>query len=191
MAERGNTTTDPTPSPDASAMIGSGLVKITVGGSAVFAVLGLAASMFDGALTGAYVIVSLVEFFLGMVVFALAFLRAVDRSRTEEIGIGGLFFASGSAPRRVQLVLVGSLVLQIVVSIVVASLHLYTALAFGVLAPMWALGLTGLWVAVHGTFPERTPEPTRSGRRDAARRAHRRSSAVDGGSGAGTGESGS
>ena len=31
----------------------------------------------------------------------------------------------------------------------------------------------GLWVAAFGTFPARTPEPTRAGRRDADRRAHR------------------
>ena len=66
-----------------------------------------------------------------------------------------------------------SLSVQVVVSVLVASLHLYTALAFGVLAPMWALGFTGLWVAAYGRFPERAPEPTMAARRDAARRVHK------------------
>ena len=154
---------------------GTGILRITAAGTALFAVLGIGAAVVEGVVSGIYAVVALVEFFIGIVVFALAFFRAIDRSRTEAIGIGGLFFASGSAPRRVQVILVGSLTVQVVLSIAVASVHIYTALAFGVLAPMWALGFTGLWVAAHGTFPPRAPEPTRSGRRDAARRAHRRS----------------
>ena len=154
---------------------GTGILRATVVGTAVFVLLGFAASIFQGALTGAYVAVSLFEFFIGVVVFGLAFFRAIDRSRTEEIGIGGLFFASGSTPKRVQAILMVSLTVQVVVSIVVASLHLYTGLAFGVLAPMWALGFTGLWVAAYGTFPERTPELSRAGRREEARRVHKQS----------------
>jgi len=154
---------------------GTGILRTTIAGTVVFVVLGLAASVFQGALTGAYVALSLFEFFIGVVVFGLAFFRAIDRSRTEAIGIGGLFFASGSAPKRVQLILMVSLSVQVVMSIVVASLHLYTGLAFGVLAPMWALGFSGLWVAAYGTFPERTPELSRAGRRDEARRVHKQS----------------
>lgn len=156
-----------------SSFAGQGILRATMLGAGVFALLGVAAALAPDSLTSAYVIVSLVEFFVGIVVFALAFLRAIDRSRTEAIGIGGLFFASGSSPKRVQFVLMISLVVQVVVSIAVASFHLYTALAFGVLAPMWALGFTGLWVAAYGTFPDRTPEPTLSARRDASRRAHK------------------
>ena len=70
--------------------------------------------------------------------------------------------SSPPAPPRgpVQRALVGSLVVQCVVAVVVASVRLYSPMAFGILAPMWALGFTGLWVAAYGTFPERTPEPT-------------------------------
>ncbi len=154
---------------------GTGIVRATVVGTAVFVVVGFAAAIVQGALTGVYVALSLFEFSVGMIVFVLAFFRAIDRSRTEAIGIGGLFFASGSAPKRVQTTLMVSLTVQVVASIVVASLHLYTALAFGVLAPMWALGFTGLWVAAYGTFPERTPELSRVGRREEARRVHKQS----------------
>jgi hypothetical protein len=152
---------------------GAGIIRTSLAGTAVFTVLGVLAAALPDVFTGVFVVVSLVEFLLGTIVFVLAFLRAVDRSRTEAIGIGGLFFAAGTAPARAQRPLVGSLVAQVVVAIVVASVRLYTPLAFGVLAPMWALGLTGLWVAAYGTFPERTPEPTRAARRDADRRRHR------------------
>jgi len=158
--------------------VGRGIQRATILGTAVFVVVATIAAAVEGAASAIFAALSLAEFFVGIAVFALAFLRAVDRSRTEAIGIGGLFFGSGSTPRRVQVVLVGSLAVQVVVSVVVASLRPYTALAFGVLAPMWALGFTGLWVAAHGTFPPRTPEPTRSGRRDAARREHRRAASA-------------
>ena len=154
----------------------SGIIRLSIIGTAVFVLVGLQATLLPDR-AEVFVAVSLLEFVLGCGAFAWAFLSAVDRSRTENIGIGGLFFASGSAPGRVRLLLVGSLVVQTVAAIVFASVRLYTPLAFGVLAPMWSLGLTGLWVARHGTFPSRTPEPTRSARRAAAREEHRRSAA--------------
>lgn len=175
VADETNSENAPAETSATAVVAGGGILRATVGGTGAFVVLGLAASIFQGALTGAYVALSLIEFFVGMIVFGLAFFRAIDRSRTEAIGIGGLFFASGSAPKRVQALLMGSLAVQTVVSIVVASLHLYTGLAFGVLAPMWALGFTGLWVAAYGTFPERVPELSRAGRRDEARRLHKQS----------------
>lgn len=154
---------------------GKGILRLVVGGTALFGLAGLLAAIFEGLFTGIYVVIATVEFVAGTIFFCLAFLRAVDRSRTELVGVGGLFFASGTAPARVQLICMLSLTAQVVISIAVAWVHLYTALAFGVLAPMWALGLTGLWVAAYGTFPERAPVPTRTGRRDADRRAHRAS----------------
>lgn len=157
------------------ALEGTGILRLVVGGTVLLGFTGLLAAIFEGMFTGIYVGVATLEFVAGTIVFGLAFLRAVDRSRTESVGVGGLFFASGTAPARVQLILMLSLTAQIVISMAVAWIHLYTALAFGVLAPMWALGLTGLWVAAYGTFPERAPEPTRTGRRDADRRAHRAS----------------
>lgn len=161
---------------------GTGIIRTSVAGTAVFALVGVLGAIWPDVFGLPFLVVSLVEFLIGCVAFVLAFLRAVDRSRTEAIGIGGLFFAAGTTPRRVQQALVGSLVVQTVVAIVVGTVRLYSVMAFGILAPMWALGLTGLWVAAYGTFPERTPEPTRAALRDADRRAHRA-----GGSGEGRG----
>jgi hypothetical protein len=152
---------------------GTGIIRTSLVGTAVFCVAGLLGAIWPDVFGLPFLVVSLVEFLIGCVAFVLAFLRAVDRSRTEAIGIGGLFFAAGSTPKRAQQALVGSLVVQTVVAIAVGSARLYSALAFGILAPMWALGLTGLWVAAYGDFPERTPEPTRAALRDADRRAHR------------------
>lgn len=90
---------------------------------------------------------------LGCVAFAAAFLLAVERSRTEEIGVGGLFFLEGCAPRRVQVVMMASVAVQAVVPLAVAVVRPFTA--FAVLAPVWSLGLAGLWGARHGRFPPR------------------------------------
>lgn len=152
------------------------IVRLSIIGTAIFVLAGLHATIVPDR-PEAFVAVSIVEFVVGCLVFAWGFWLAVERSRTEAIGIGGLFFASGSAPRNVRILLVGSMAVQTVAAIVFASIRLYTPLAFGVLAPMWSLGFTGLWVARHGTFPARAPEPTRGARRAAAREEHRRAAA--------------
>jgi hypothetical protein len=72
--------------------------------------------------------------------------------------VGGLFFLEGCAPRRVQLVMMASVAVQTVVPLTVAIIRPFTA--FAVLAPVWALGLAGLWGARHGTFPPRSDATT-------------------------------
>jgi hypothetical protein len=118
---------------------------------------------------------ALLLFAAGLVTFAWAYAVAVGRSRTDLIGMGGLFFLAGSAPRSVQRSLAGSLVAQVVVAIATASVWLVASdhfekatvnpLAFGLLAPMYGLGLMGLWGAKFGTFPPRPPDPERKARR--------------------------
>lgn len=169
---------DPPDGPGAP-LPGTGIVRASLLGTALFAALGVLGAVWPDVFGPPFLVVSLIEFLVGTVAFVLAFLRAVDRSRTEAIGIGGLFFAAGSAPVRVQRTLLGSLVVQTVVAIAVGSLRLYSVMAFGILAPMWALGFTGLWVGAYGTFPERTPEPTRAALRDADRRAHKAAGSPD------------
>lgn len=96
---------------------------------------------------------ALVLLLVGSGAFLWAFAIAVERSRTEEIGVGGLFFLEGCAPRRVQVVMMASVAVQTVVPLGIAIARPFTA--FAVLAPVWSLGLAGLWGARHGTFPPR------------------------------------
>ncbi|MDH3705912.1 MAG: hypothetical protein OES57_07575 [Acidimicrobiia bacterium] len=102
-------------------------------------------------------IVDLVLFAMGVVVFLGAFFTAVSRSRTELIGVGGLYFLAGCAPRRVRLHLLGAFAVQVVVALVAASLAPFTAVAFGILVPVLGLGMAGWWGARYGQFP---PRPT-------------------------------
>lgn len=96
---------------------------------------------------------ALILFALGSVAFLAAFLLAVQRSRTEAIGVGGLYFLAGCAPAAVQRTMMASVAVQTVVPFVATVIRPFVA--FSVLAPMWSLGLAGLWGALHGTFPPR------------------------------------
>ena len=72
--------------------------------------------------------VALGLFALGCVAFLWAYWLAVQRSRTDEIGIGGLFFLAGkdTAPPRPKWLLLGALATQVVVALVTASVRPYT-----------------------------------------------------------------
>lgn len=134
---------------------GERLVRASWTSTGVFAVPAVLA-----ALTGARVLeitsatISVVLFLVGCAVFLVAYARAVNRSRTEEIAVAGVYLMMGeSAPRRVRNHLLGSLAVQIVVALVTAAIR--WPLAFGILVPTLGMGLAGLWTATHGTFPER------------------------------------
>jgi hypothetical protein len=73
--------------------------------------------------------------------------------------MGGLFFLAGSAPRRAQLLLLGSFAVQVATSLIAATVRIYTPVAFGLLVPMFGIGLAGLWGATYGEFPPREPSP--------------------------------
>ena len=87
--------------------------------------------------------------------FLAALLRMAARSRTDELTLPGLFWLSGSAPADVRRLLLGSFGVEIVVGLATASVRPFTGLAFGVLVPVYGLGLTGLWGARLGTFGPR------------------------------------
>lgn len=134
--------------------VGRRLIQLSWAGTAISCATSVANASTgdrrDYALSAAPALVMLA---LGCVAFLWAFAVAVERSRTEEIGVGGLFFLEGCAPRRVQLSMMASVAVQTVVPLVVAVVRPFTA--FAVLAPVWSLGLAGLWGARHGTFPPR------------------------------------
>jgi hypothetical protein len=102
------------------------------------------------------VIVALVAFAIGMIVFLVAYFRAIGRSRYEVISVVGVYlFVGGVAPAAVRRSLVVALAVQTVVALITASVRPYTSLAFGVLVPLLGVALCGLWSARHGHFPQR------------------------------------
>lgn len=109
------------------------------------------------AFLGAYFAVTFGLFLAGAAVFAVDLVLAAARSTTHSMGIGGLFFLAGSAPRSVQVHLNASLATAVIVSVGTTVARLSTPeLAFGTLAPMLQLALSGFWGVRHGHFPQRS-----------------------------------
>ncbi|MDE0067495.1 MAG: hypothetical protein OXN44_11570 [Acidimicrobiaceae bacterium] len=128
-------------------------------GTAVFTGTAAAAAIWPSWFQWPNLVVSLVLFVAGTAVMVWAFLIAVERSRHQVIGIGGLYFAAGSAPAEVRKILLTALAVQTVVALATAAIRIYTSAAFGVLVPVWGLGLTGLWCARFGEFEARQTDP--------------------------------
>jgi hypothetical protein len=150
----------------AAADTGRWVVVSDVVGTALLVVVGVAQVLAPSVFTLPLIVVSLAGFAVGSATFLWAFAVAVSRSRVEAIGMGGLYFLSGSAPRRVQVVVLAAWMVQIVVAFVVASLGVFTGAAFALLAPMWGIGLAGLWGARYGAFPPRVVGGVVDRRRD-------------------------
>ncbi|MFM8794649.1 MAG: hypothetical protein ACKOFF_07180 [Acidimicrobiales bacterium] len=131
--------------------------------TAVFVVATAAAVVvFDQPWKAVSVAVDLACFALGVFAFLWGYWNAVQRSRTESIGVAQLYFLLGGiAPRTVWVRMNVLLAVQTVVGIGGALARGSTdgkpgsTLAFGILVPMLGLGLNGLWGAFHGTFPPR------------------------------------
>jgi hypothetical protein len=129
----------------------------------VFTVLTfLAAWLFTPGLRGMIVAVDLALFAIGCFAFIWSYFSAVQRSRTDEISVAGLFaLAGGVAPRRITMVMNSCLAAQAVIGLIGAIVRSSTdgragsTLAFGVLVPIFGLGLNGLWSSRLGVFPPR------------------------------------
>jgi hypothetical protein len=148
---------------------GARIVQASWVGTGVFAALCIVALAVE-AFRGTFIAACLVLFVVGCALFLWAYWQAVQRSRTHELGIGGLFFLAGpTGPRAVKLHLNGSLAAEIVLAVTTASIGIATTsdtelngLAFAIMVPVYALGCTGLWGARYGTFgPRRQPPPKR------------------------------
>lgn len=124
-------------------------------GTITFFVLTASSVLFEGFIRTTSLVFNLFLFAAGCYAFLTAFFRAVNRSRTETIGVGGLYFLSGCAPSKVRRQMMGLLSLQVVISLTAASLRPFTVVASAVLVPVFGLGLSGLWAANHGDFEPR------------------------------------
>ena len=142
---------------------GAVIVAANTALSAVFVVATLVAAwVFDQPWKAVSVAVDLGCFALGVFAFLWGYWNAVQRSRTESIGVAQLYFLLGGiAPRAVQVRMNTLLTVQTTVGVAGAVARGSTdgrpgsTLAFGILVPMLGLGLNGLWGAFHGTFPAR------------------------------------
>jgi hypothetical protein len=134
---------------------GRPIIVASLAGTAIFTAVAVAAAIAPKALGGVAVAVDLVLFALGIAAFLSAYALAIGRSRFDAIGIGGLYFLAGSAPAPVRRLLLGSLAVETVVAFATAGARPFSSLAFGILVPMFGLGLSGRWGARYGHFDPR------------------------------------
>ncbi len=147
-----------TSSPPSPGGTGAAIVRASAAGTALFAATAIAGALEPGAGVVAAA-VALGLFAIGIGVFFWAYAIAVGRSRTDAIGIGGLFFLAGvgTAPTGTRRALLTALGVQVAIGLTTAALRPFTSLAFGVLVPLFGLALTGLFGARYGRFgPRRT-----------------------------------
>lgn len=143
---------------------GRGVVQIDALGTAAFVVVtGLASVWVHDFANLANLAISGFLFVGGCLAFTVGFLRAVGRSEGEDVDIAGVVYLTGSAPRRVRRAMLGLWFVQIAT----AGLSVFTVHPpFGVMAPVWGVGLLTVWASRYGTFPSR-PARVGPGRRSA------------------------
>jgi hypothetical protein len=144
---------------------GMALIRASLVGSAVFVVAAALAVAIDGPPRSVFVALSLVMFALGSLAYLLGYAQAVARSRDVEIGMAGFVVLAGVAPPQVRRLLLGSTAVEVVAALTAAAVRPFTSLAFGILAPVFGLGLQSLWSARHGRFPQQVAAVRRPGNR--------------------------
>ena len=139
------------------------IVRANIVGTALFAMSATyAATVFTPNARLVGVVVSLTLFAIGVATFIWGYFTAVQRSRHDEIAVATLFLLTvGVAEPRVRLAMNGCLAAQTLVALGTALSRSSTdsqagsTLAFGVLVPLFGLGLNGLWASRNGKFAAR------------------------------------
>jgi hypothetical protein len=136
---------------------GRGIAVASWAGNVVFAVTAIPVALGVDAFDDPAVAVALGLFFASLVVWGWAFVVAVVRTtRGDDVQVMSLFLLEGRVPSRVRFLLYGSFVVCLAITIASAAAN-----PFGVLVPMWPLGLVGLWGARYGVYPPRKAAPRR------------------------------
>lgn len=132
---------------------GRGIILLDGAGTVALVFATVVAVLADGdGADLANLVVSGLLFLGGCAAFAVGFVVAAARSRHEVIDLSGLFYLTGSAPRPVRRAMLGLWFAQIgVVVVTITSIDP----PFGVMAPVWGIGLITAWTARHGAFPTR------------------------------------
>ena len=152
---------------------GAGVVRLDLAGTALFLIalaiaIPLKAQRWAQFLIGG---VSMTLFAIGVATTLWAYTRALERSRVDEVGVANLYLLTGeTAPKIVGRTMSSALVVQVVAALGGAWAGMVgldkgqlNALAFGVLVPMFGIGMNGVWAALHGSYGPRigtTVSPT-------------------------------
>jgi hypothetical protein len=154
---------------------GTATVRADLVGTGVFVVIAALALIWrdERPAQVAMAVVSMVLFAIGAFTGLAAYVRALERSRIDEIGVANLFLLTGTtAPGSVKTTMSAALAVQVVVGLagaIVGAVGLsgneVNTLAFGILVPMFGIGLNGLWAVRCGRFSPRLDKPVQPSRR--------------------------
>ncbi len=152
---------DLVPDPGDDTEPGAGIVNLAFGGTGALVATSLAATALPDTFGLVHAGVSVVLFTIGTGAMLWAYALGVSRSRTDLVGIPGLFFlAGGVAPAATQRQLRVAVTVQVAAVVVAAAIRPFSEVAFGILAPMFGLGLMAMWAGRHGDFEPRPPKQT-------------------------------
>jgi hypothetical protein len=144
---------------------GARVVRLDLAGTALFLIALLVAVPLRNHRFAQFLIggVSMLLFAIGVATTLWSYTRALERSRAEEVGVANLYLLTGgTAPPSVRRTLSSALAAQVVAAISGAWIGVVgldkgqlNALAFGVLVPMFGIGMNGVWAARHGAYGPR------------------------------------
>lgn len=145
---------------------GGGLLNLTFVGTGLLVGTSVIAALAPDAFGLLHAVLACLLFAVGTGALLWAYALGVSRSRTDLVSISGLFFLSGTvAPAEVRRPFRVALAVEVAATVAAASIRPYTEVAFGILAPMFAMGLMATWGGRYGSFPPRPPKADRAARR--------------------------
>ncbi len=150
---------------DHAAQPGARVVRLDLAGTALFVIALAIAIPLKEQRPAQFLIggLSMALFTVGVAATLWAYTRALDRSRVEEVGVANLYLLTGdTAPKIVRRTMSFALGVQVVAALGGAWAGMVgldkgqlNALAFGVLVPMFGIGMNGVWAALHGSYGPR------------------------------------
>ena len=136
--------------------VGASLVNVSFLGTGALVTTSAVAAATPDTFGTVHAALSLVLFAVGTGALLWAYALGVSRSRLDLVTVPGLFFLAGDvAPAPTRRALRVATVIEVIAVVAAASIRPYTEVAFGILAPMFGLGLMGVWGGRYGEFPER------------------------------------
>ena len=145
--------------PDSKSSTGTtdAIARASLISTVAFGVLSTVTFLLADRLDRTFSVICALLFVAGTLLLGLGMWNGIQRSRIEEVTLTGLLSVDKShVPTSVRNALWLSIVLQIAISLIFASLRPFTEQAFGLLVPMVGLGFAGLWGSRFAEFHERT-----------------------------------
>lgn len=140
---------------------GGTLVNATFVATGALVVTSIASAADPATFGSMHAALSIGLFVVGTAAMLWAYALGVSRSRTDLVTVPGLFFLAGDvAPSATRRALRVATAVEVVAVVAAASVRPYSEVAFGILAPMFGLGMMGVWGGRYGEFP---PRPLKSG----------------------------